>query len=70
MEIKTYSLKDNNYQFDLSSTAKFVVDYYGYNQFLTNYTGDPKLKLNTTIFLLVILCINIVTTANSFGLIL
>ena len=42
-------VKDNNYQFDLSSTAKFVVDYYGYNQFLTNYTGDPKLKLNTTV---------------------
>ncbi len=42
-------VKDNNYQFDLSSTAKFVVDYYGYDQFLTNYTGDPKLKLNTTI---------------------
>lgn len=42
-------VKDNNYQFDLSTTAKFAVDYYGYNQFLTDYTGDPKLKLNTTV---------------------
>lgn len=40
---------DNNYQFDLSNTAKFVVDYYGYDQFFNSYTGDPKLVLNTNI---------------------
>ncbi len=40
---------DEGYTFDLKDTAQFVVDYYGVDQFLDTYTGDPNLSLVTKV---------------------
>lgn len=40
---------DESYTFDLSGTAKFIVDYYAKDQFLTHYTGDPVKELITSV---------------------
>ncbi len=43
------SVKDENYQFDLKDTPKFVADYYAVDQFESSYSADPSLKLITTV---------------------
>lgn len=42
-------LEDNHYQFDLANTPKFIVEYYGKDQFFKEYTGDPKLEVVTSV---------------------
>ena len=42
-------VKDEGYEFDTENTARFVLDYYGIEQFETLYTGDPKLELITEV---------------------
>ena len=40
---------DEDYVFDLADTAKFVVEYYGEDQFAESYSGDPALTLTTKV---------------------
>ena len=40
---------DEGYVFDTANTAKFIVEYYGVDQFDTVYTADPELLLNGSI---------------------
>ena len=40
---------DEGFTFDLADTAEHVVKYYGVDQFLANYTGNPKTELITTL---------------------
>lgn len=40
---------DEGFTFDLADTAKHVVEYYGVDQFLAKYTGNPKTELKTSI---------------------
>ena len=40
---------DEGFEFDLSKTPEHVVEYYGVDQFLTEYTGNPLLKLVTSV---------------------
>ncbi len=40
---------DEGFEFDLSNTAEHVVEYYGVDQFLSNYTGNPKLEVVTSV---------------------
>ncbi|MBO5682773.1 MAG: hypothetical protein J6S10_02240 [Clostridia bacterium] len=40
---------DEGFQFNLADTAKHVVKYYGVDQFLANYTGNPQTELITTV---------------------
>lgn len=42
-------VEDNNYTFDMNKAAEFAVKYYGIDQFLTSYSGDPALKLISTV---------------------
>lgn len=39
----------NNFKFNLDDTAKFVVEYFGVDQFESVYTGDPALELTQTV---------------------
>lgn len=38
-----------DYTFDLNNTPKFVVDYYGVDQFKTTYNSDPAVELITSV---------------------
>ena len=40
---------DENYVFNLADTPKHVVEYYGVDQFLSSYTGNPMLELITNV---------------------
>ena len=40
---------DENFQFDLNDTAEHVVKYYGVDQFMASYTGNPQTELITTV---------------------
>ncbi len=40
---------DENYTFDTSKAAEFAVKYHGVTQFETSYTGNPALKLTTSV---------------------
>ncbi len=40
---------DEGFTFDLADTAKHVVEYYGVDQFLAKYTGNPNVELQTSI---------------------
>ncbi len=40
---------DEGYVFNTDNTASFVVEYYGKDQFLSSYTGDPALELVTSV---------------------
>lgn len=42
-------VEDNNFTFDTTKAAEFAVKYYGIGQFLTTYTGNPLLKLVSTV---------------------
>lgn len=42
-------VEDNNYTFDTTKTAEFVVNYYGIGQFLSTYSGDPAIELVSTV---------------------
>ena len=42
-------VEDNNYTFDATKTAEFVVNYYGIGQFLSTYSGDPAIELVSTV---------------------
>ena len=42
-------VQNENYTFDTSNTSKFVVDYYGIDQFAKVYTGDPFLEVVTSV---------------------
>lgn len=42
-------VEDNNFKFDESKTAEFVLDYYLDNQFSEKYASDPNLELITTV---------------------
>lgn len=39
----------NNFKFNLDDTAKFVVEYFGVDQFESVYTGDPALNLTQSV---------------------
>lgn len=39
----------DEYTYDMLYTPKFIVDYYGFDQFLTKYDNDPALELITTV---------------------
>lgn len=43
------SVTDEGFTFDLADTAKHVVEYYGIDQFLEKYTGNPKTELITQV---------------------
>lgn len=43
------AVEDNGFTFDKKDTAEHVVKYYGANQFLSSYTGDPALELVTSV---------------------
>ena len=43
------AVEDDGYQFDKANAAKFLVEYYGVDQFETTYYADPALKLNTKV---------------------
>ena len=40
---------DEGFEFDLSNTAEHVVEYYGIEQFLSKYTGNPELVVKTNV---------------------
>jgi uncharacterized protein YdeI (BOF family) len=40
---------DNAFEFDLSKTPEHVVEYYGIDQFLSKYTGNPELVVKTNV---------------------
>lgn len=40
---------DEGYEFDLANTPAHVLEYYGVDQFLAEYTGDPSLELVTSV---------------------
>ena len=40
---------DEGFVFDLANTPEHIVEYYGVDQFLTKYTGNPLLELVTTV---------------------
>ena len=40
---------DEDFTFDLSKTAEFTVEYFGIDQFLSSYTGNPLLEVKTTV---------------------
>ena len=40
---------DENFRFNLADTAKHVVKYYGVDQFMSSYTGNPEVELITTV---------------------
>ncbi len=40
---------DEGYQFDTKNAAEHIVKYYGVDQFLSLYTGDPMLELLTSV---------------------
>ncbi len=40
---------DEGYQFNLKETGKHIVEYYGKDQFLSTYTGDPQIELITSV---------------------
>lgn len=40
---------DEGFTFDLADTAKHIVEYYGVDQFLAKYTGNPEVELKTSI---------------------
>lgn len=43
------AVEDNGYTFNLDDTAKLVVEYYGVEQFASEYTGNPELELTKTV---------------------
>lgn len=43
------AVKDENYQFDLSQTGDFVMEYYALPQFKNTYEGDPETELLTSV---------------------
>lgn len=43
------AVEDEGYVFDKANTAKFVVEYYGVDQFAPVYTADPALLLNSNV---------------------
>lgn len=42
-------IEDNNYQFDKAKAPKFVVEYYGLEQFDTVYSADPEKEMLTSV---------------------
>jgi len=42
-------VKDEGFKFDTKNAAKHVVKYYGVDQFLASYEGNPKLELITSV---------------------
>ncbi len=42
-------VEDNGYTFDTSKAAEFAVKYYGVDQFLATYSGNPALELVSTV---------------------
>ncbi len=43
------SVIDEGYVFDVANAPKYAVTYHGLTQFLTNYTGDPAIVLETLV---------------------
>lgn len=43
------AVKDENYQFDLSQTSDFVMEYHALPQFENSYEGDPETELLTSV---------------------
>ena len=43
------AVKDENYQFDLSQTGDFVMEYHALPQFENTYEGDPETELLTSV---------------------
>lgn len=43
------AVKDENYQFDLSQTGDFVMEYHALPQFKNTYEGDPETELLTSV---------------------
>ena len=43
------AVEDNGFVFDTANTPAHVVEYYGVDQFLDSYTGDPALEMITTV---------------------
>lgn len=43
------AVEDKNFKFNLDDTAKFVVEYFGVDQFESVYTGDPALNLTQSV---------------------
>ena len=43
------AVSDDGFKFDTANTSEFVVKYHGVGQFLSNYTGNPKLELITSV---------------------
>lgn len=43
------AVSDDGFKFDTANAAKFAVQYHGVDQFLPNYTGNPKLELVTSV---------------------
>lgn len=43
------AISDDNYTFDLSKTAQFVMDYYIDDQFKSQYTGDPQQEMISSV---------------------
>ena len=42
-------VEDNGFAFDTANTAEHVVKYYGLNQFIPTYSGNPQLELITSV---------------------
>lgn len=42
-------VEDNGYTFDTTKAAEFAVKYYGIDQFLTTYSGNPAIELISTV---------------------
>lgn len=38
---------DEGFVFDLKDTAEFIVEYYGIDQFIDTYTGDPNAQIDS-----------------------
>lgn len=43
------AVKDEGFKFDLANTAEHIVKYYGVGQFMSEYTGNPKTELVSTV---------------------
>lgn len=43
------AVKDEGYTFDVNNAAEYTVTYHGLTQFLSKYTGDPAIILDTVI---------------------
>ncbi len=43
------AVEDEGFKFDTNDTAEHIVKYYGVPQFLSTYSGDPVLKLQTSV---------------------